>query len=244
MKYVGSKARIAKYIVPIIQQYLEAHGRSKYVEPFVGGANIITQIKHPVRLGTDNSLPLIKLLHHVTFGGGLPQAISKEHYDEVRKHPENYYDWYVGAVGYLASYNGKYFGGYAGTVHTKAGTVRDYYDEAKRNLEAQAKILQASPPVFMHADYRQLSDMFKDGLTDALIYADPPYEGTTGYKNKFNSAEFWDTCRKWANNGNTVLVSELQAPPDFSCIWEKPITRTLNHNDRSTTTEKLFIYKG
>ena len=70
MKYVGSKARIAKYIVPIIQQYLDAHGHSKYVEPFVGGANIITQIKHPVRLGTDNSLPLIKLLHHVTFGGG------------------------------------------------------------------------------------------------------------------------------------------------------------------------------
>ena len=98
--------------------------------------------------------------------------------------------------------------------------------------------------MFMHADYRQLSDMFKDGLTDALIYADPPYEGTTGYKDKFDSAEFWDTCRKWANSGNTVLVSELQAPPDFSCIWEKPVTRTLNHNDRSTTTEKLFIYKG
>ena len=244
MKYVGSKTRIAKHIVPIIQQYLDDEKRRAYIEPFVGGANIITQIKHPVRLGADNSLPLINLLQYVTFGGGLPQTVSKEQYDDVRKHPEKYDSWYVGTVGYLASYNGKYFGGYAGTVHTKAGTVRDYYDEAKRNLEAQAKILQASPPVFMHADYRQLSDMFKDGLTDALIYADPPYEGTTGYADKFNSAEFWDTCRKWANNGNTVLVSELQAPPDFSCIWEKPVTRTLNHKDRSTTTEKLFIYKG
>ena len=70
MKYVGSKARIAKHIVPIIQQYLDDEKRRAYIEPFVGGANIITQIKHPVRLGTDNSLPLINLLQYVTFGGG------------------------------------------------------------------------------------------------------------------------------------------------------------------------------
>lgn len=239
MKYVGSKARIAKYIVPIIQQYIDTTQCRAYVEPFVGGANIITQIKHPYRYGLDNSKPLIALLNHVTLRGELPQSVSREQYNDVREHPENYDYWYVGAVGYLASYNGKYFGGYAGTVHTKAGTVRDYYDEAKRNLETQAKILQDAPPQFGALDYTEIADTLP--LYDCVIYADPPYEGTTGYGNSFNSSEFWETCRKWAATGNTVIVSETKAPDDFTCIWEKPVTRTLNHNGRNTTTEKLFI---
>lgn len=37
MKYMGSKARIAKYIVPIIQNKLQEHKLNLYVEPFVGG---------------------------------------------------------------------------------------------------------------------------------------------------------------------------------------------------------------
>lgn len=239
MKYVGSKARIAKYIVPIIQHYVDTTQCKLYIEPFVGGANIITNIKHPKRWGFDNSRPLIQLLNHVTLQGELPHSISREQYNDVRAHPENYDDWYVGAVGYLASYNGKYFGGYAGTVHTKAGTVRDYYDEAKRNLEAQAKKLQTAPPYWGIADYADISNFFP--LDDSVIYADPPYEGTTGYGNSFNSSEFWETCRKWAAAGNTVIVSEAKAPADFACIWEKPVIRTLNHNGRNTTTEKLFI---
>lgn len=159
----------------------------------------------------------------------------------MRQHPNNYPPYYVGAAGYLASYNGKYFGGYAGTVTTKAGTVRNYYDEAKRNLEKQAKLLQASRPLFQCGDYKDLDSLFPYPVKNAVIYADPPYDGTTGYKHKFNSTEFWDECRRWAANGNTVIVSEITAPKDFTCIWEKPVVRTLNHSDRTTVTEKLFI---
>lgn len=36
MKYIGSKNRIAKDIVPIIQSYVNK--TQKYFEPFVGGA--------------------------------------------------------------------------------------------------------------------------------------------------------------------------------------------------------------
>lgn len=36
MKYMGSKSRIAKYIVPIIQKYIDDSGY-KYVESMVGG---------------------------------------------------------------------------------------------------------------------------------------------------------------------------------------------------------------
>lgn len=39
MKYVGSKARLSKYIAPIIQSYIDNMGDrcNGYLEPFVGG---------------------------------------------------------------------------------------------------------------------------------------------------------------------------------------------------------------
>lgn len=42
-----------------------------------------------------------------------------------------YPDWYIGAIGFLASYNGKFFGGRAGTVRTKINTIRNYYGDDK-----------------------------------------------------------------------------------------------------------------
>lgn len=37
MKYVGSKQKISKYIVPIIQEYIDKNKIETYIEPFVGG---------------------------------------------------------------------------------------------------------------------------------------------------------------------------------------------------------------
>lgn len=37
MKYMGSKSRIAKYIVPIIQKHIDNNDYQCYAEPMVGG---------------------------------------------------------------------------------------------------------------------------------------------------------------------------------------------------------------
>lgn len=37
MKYMGSKIRIAKDIVPIIQKTIDDNNINTYIEPFVGG---------------------------------------------------------------------------------------------------------------------------------------------------------------------------------------------------------------
>ncbi len=37
MKYTGSKSRIAKEIVPIIQRCIDENKLEMYVEPFIGG---------------------------------------------------------------------------------------------------------------------------------------------------------------------------------------------------------------
>ena len=78
----------------------------------------------------------------------------------------------------------------------------------------------------------------------AVVYADPPYNNTTGYgKTKFDSSEFWDYVRELSQT-NLVYISEQNAPDDFVCLWEKPFTRTLdvNKDNQFKVTEKLFVH--
>lgn len=140
----------------------------------------------------------------------MPESITKEEYDAVRQSYHNndhkFPDWHIGAVGFLASYNGKFFGGRAGIVKTKISTTRNYYDEAKRNLIAQIPLLNNIE--FGEFDYKALdTSKYKSGV----VYCDIPYKNTTGYQNDFSHAEFW----KWAEDlskSNIVLVSEQVAP--------------------------------
>ena len=46
------------------------------------------------------------------------------------------------------------------------------------------------------------------------------------------------------SENNIVLVSELNAPSDFECIWEQDLLRTIDNAKRVTSTEKLFTYKN
>lgn len=236
MKYMGSKSRIAKHIVPIIQEYIDKKGSDMYVEPFVGGANIIDKIKCKRRIGGDVNKYLIALFHHIQSGGTLPDMISMEEYVDIRTNKEKIDPWLVGCAGFLASYNGKFFGGYAGEVHTKVGKIRNYYDEARRNILKQAAVSGFYEIEFVQSDYRELS------FANSVVYCDPPYAGTTQYSDGINHSEFWDTMRKWSEN-NIVLISEETAPSDFKVIWQGNVKRTLNEASRSTATEKLFIYE-
>lgn len=43
MKYFGSKSRIAKEIVPILQRTIDENNIDRYIEPFVGGATSLTK---------------------------------------------------------------------------------------------------------------------------------------------------------------------------------------------------------
>lgn len=245
MKYQGSKSRIAKYIVPIIQECIDDNGITEYIEPFCGGANVIDKIACVMRGGQDANKYLIALFNYITQGGELLQEVPRELYNQVRAAYKSnsgaYDDWYIGNVGLLASYNGKGFeGGFAkaGYEKTKSGLrYRDYYQEAKRNLEKQSYDLAGIK--FICCDYRQT----KVGH-NAMIYCDPPYADTTSYKTakEFDYDEFWQTIREWSAN-NFVLVSEQVAPPDFISIWEQSTLRSLNPTGKSMVTEKLFAYK-
>lgn len=243
MKYMGSKSRIAKYIVPIIQNEIDKNNATMYIEPFCGGCNVIDKIKCKRRIAYDKNPYLIALLKGVTQKDGdtmLYPYIDRDLYCDVRANMEDGFDDFtIGMVGFLASYNGRFFdGGYAGVVTTKTGVVRDYYDEAKRNLEAQIPLLIGVE--FSTNDYRSLEPQ---NMKNAVIYCDPPYKNTKQYgtSKNFDHDAFWETMREWSKHA-TVLISEQTAPSDFECIWEAPVKRTIDNNKRVETTERLFRY--
>lgn len=241
MKYMGSKSRIAKEIVPIIQSYIDKSENKLYWEPFVGGANVIEHINATHKYGSDKQEYLIALYKNLDKIETLPDFVTKEHYVEVRdsynKKDGKFENWYIGAIGFLASYNGRFFdGGYAGIVHTKAGTVRDYYSEAKRNLEHQAEKLKDVK--FNCSDY-----LLCRNVKGFVIYCDPPYQNTKQYNSSLNFD--FDTFWQWARDmskWNTVIVSEQEAPNDFDIMWEKEVNRTIDNNKRVKKTERLFVY--
>jgi DNA adenine methylase len=239
---MGSKSRIAKHIVPIIQKFIDDNNIKTYIEPFCGGCNVIDKIKCDTKYAIDKQSYLIALMQNLDKLDSLPEMITKDHYTQVKTSYQNqdykYEMWYVGAVGFLTSYNGKFFsGGYAGAAKTKIGTIRNYYDEARRNLLKQSPNLRAIQ--FKCADYQSLE------VERTLIYCDPPYEGTEKYdvSKDFSHDNFWNWCRKMSE-GNIVLISEQSAPVDFECIWQQEVKRTMDNNSRGKAIEQLFIMKG
>lgn len=240
MKYVGSKARLSKQLATIIQSYIDGMGDNcnGYWEPFVGGANMIDKIKFSHKYGSDSHKYLIALLRHISEKtDDVPNTITKDEYNSVRANPGVYPDWYVGLVGFCASYNGKWFGGYANGVKTKIGTVRNYTDEAIRNIKKQAPSLDGI--VFARLNYAYCSaDRF-------VIYCDPPYRDTTKYATgNFDYDKFYAWCKEMSKT-NIVLVSEYWMPEDgFKRIWSGELKCTLNKNSMTDKVEKLFLCKG
>ena len=200
MKYMGSKRRFAKELVPLIQSYI-SEDTIAYIEPFVGGANIIDKINHTVRIGGDNNEYLIALYNSMIKGYIPKDFISREDFYDIKQNKDSYSKEEVALCGILASYNGNWFRAYGGYSETKTGKDRNYYAEGVRGLIKQVPLIMDIK--FQNKDYKEYSKVF-----NCVIYCDKEYESTDKtYKNKnFNHIEFWDWVRHMSKN-NIVLVS-------------------------------------
>lgn len=142
----------------------------------------------------------------------------------------------IGAMEFFASFcNGGFPRGYA-----KNTDKRDYYNEAYRNLAAQAPDLKGIE--FRCQNYWELED-----VKGAVIYLDPPYQGTKqyGYKRQepMDYTKFWNWVRELSKD-NYVFISEQSAPEDFEVVWEQEVKRTTNKANNFKAVEKLFRWKG
>lgn len=83
MKYMGSKNKIAGCIVPIITKDLRKY--NYYVEPFMGGCNLLDKIQHPKRIGADSNEYLVALFQALQKGWLPPESVSEEEYFRLKK---------------------------------------------------------------------------------------------------------------------------------------------------------------
>ncbi len=234
---MGSKCRLAKEILPIVLKNRQEE--QWYVEPFAGGMNSICHVDGN-RIANDINEPLIEMWKHLVYNNWIPKEISRDEYNEIRSNKEKYPLYLVGWVGFNCSYSGKYFGGFAGETKTKIGTIRNYQQEAIRNVAKQVETMGGV--VFKNKEYYDL-----EIPKNSIIYCDPPYCNTTGYSSKIKVDQFWDWVREMSKIGHSVYVSEYNAPSDFVCLWEKEVSSSLSANGVSgrniKSLERLFVFE-
>lgn len=237
MQYVGSKNRIAKDIAPIIQSYIDNLGAENYIEPFVGGANMIDKIVCKNKYGFDSHKYLIALLKQTQIDTSIfPNDISESLYKDVKENMDDKYeDWFIGLVGFC-SFGGRWFEGYPRGFKNDKVTPRNVTNEVIRNLIKQSENLKD-----INFDCRDFRDIDLSKFNKSVFYCDPPYRGTTKYSTgNFPYEEFYEWCREVSKN-NIVLISEYYMPEDFKCIWSKNIKCGLNQKIVTDRTEKLFV---
>lgn len=239
MKYMGSKNRIAKYILPIMLKGREAE--QYFIEPFVGGCNITDKVTGN-RVASDNNPYLIEMWKGLQSGNTRIKHIPKEIYEYYRNLFKNKTIadsdtmFNIGWIGFMASYNGRFFdGGYSG--HDVSG--RNYIAEQIRNTELQISKIQDVE--FFCSDYSELN------IPDnSIVYCDIPYKNTKQYTYSlgFDYNKFWNWAENKTIEGHIVFVSEYTAPKNFVSIWEKPVTNSLNTYKTYHPVEKLFVHRS
>ncbi len=230
MKYMGSKAKYAKYILPIILK--DRKPNQFYVEPFCGGCNIIDKVNGN-RIGNDINFHIIEMFKAIQNDWSPPNSISEQEYKFMRGNPSGFNPALIGFVSVGCSYSGKVWGGFA-RGNDNNGNARNYCLESKKNLLNQKEGLKNV--MFSNLNYYDM--IIPD---NSIIYADKPYENSTEYKNKFDHKRFWIWAKEMANKGHKVFVSEYNAPENWKCVWQKEVFSSLTKETGSKTAiEKLF----
>lgn len=236
MKYMGSKLRIAKEILPII--FRESCGYKNFYDMFTGGGELICEvpddyIKVAVDINSIHALLLIK--NHLNLIPKNNLSFTEQHYNFYKSQKDSFTIDInmLTYVGFALSYGGKWFGGWRRDKDGK----RDYVAEAYRNAVKQSEKLKSVQLYGCSYDELYLEQ-------HSIIYCDPPYANTTKYKNYFDHEKFWQWCRDKTNEGHKVFISEYNAPDDFVCIWEKEIVSSLTKDTGSKrAVERLFQFK-
>ena len=234
MHYLGGKFRIAKRIASFLELIAKHsfEGDATYIEPFVGGANILTAVNFKSRIASDYNASLVHMYRALQLGWVPPDNVSYEEYAWYKKNGE-IFDPLTAFIGIGCSFSGKWFGGYA------RSDGRNYALNAKNSLLKIKKGIE---------DVRLVAGSYDTfNPKQALIYCDPPYNNTTGYSGvpKFDHCSFYRTVRHWTSS-NVIVVSEYEMPSDFDCVLEIE-TKTdmrVRGGMKENRTEKLFMHNS
>lgn len=213
--YMGSKARHAADIIAITC----ANRRSgqAYVEPFVGGGNVICKVPQAAgpRIANDINWRMVAYLDALGNKGYEPPAqMTKAEWSKLMKKPDVYAPELVAFAATCLTFGSKW--------------MDTWVEEEGRCQQGRDGALRDAPGLTGIIFYSMSYDHFNSHIPqESIIYCDPPYQNKALYegarvkikvgdplsKNNWKANTFW----KWADNlvaeGHQVFVSEYKGPP-------------------------------
>lgn len=225
---MGSKNRLAKHILPIILK--DRKEGQWYVEPFVGGCNLIDKVTGN-RIGNDINPYVISLFKGIQEGFIPPNSVSELEYSKARFYKD--VSPLTSFIGFGCSYGGKWFGGYARS-NDSYGFPRNHCLESKNNILKQSKNIKDIK--LLNLSYERL-----EIPPNSIIYCDPPYKSTTRYKDTLDYSHFYKWLFDKHREGHTIFISEFSMPSGFTCVWGKEQVTTMSQNKKAKPIiERLF----
>lgn len=234
MRYMGGKFHIAGPIARLIQDQ-RGGGAVPYLEPFVGAANVLARVHGGRRIASDSNQALVTMLKAVQSGWLPPAELTRDQWNGLKERMDEH-DPLTAFAGLCCSFGGHWWHGY---IDSDPRTGQRYAENGHNSLKALAPRLAGVD--LLACDYREHAP------EGAVVYCDPPYAGTTGYRDAFDTAAFWATMRTWVERGNVILVSEYAAPADWAPVWTRRKVqglrmRTEGGLEQPRTVERLFMH--
>ncbi len=236
MRYVGGKARIAKWIRDHILAVADEYRgvALTYVEPFVGSGAVLEQVVRSGRfrrhIANDIHPDLIRMWHALSREGWEPPVyVTKEDYRELQSSSQTPSPL-RGYAGFCTAFGGKWMGWLEQRVPQQQGE--------RLSVLRRARVLRGVE--WKNVDYAEIVLQ-----SASVVYCDPPYIGTTGYDcGDFDHERFWSTMDQWVAGGAIVFVSEYRGPPHWLIadeIQRLSILGTRSGQRDDVRTEKLFM---
>jgi site-specific DNA-adenine methylase len=231
----GGKHKCRKLLTEIIESY-RSKGQ-KYIEPFVGGANILYLVgDHGPRIASDLFQPCVSFWQQVQ-KGWLPEIPTLDEYMvdlERYKHETDFSHLSQRKQAQImfnaipCSYGGSYFN-------------RFRYSSTNEDPQAAIRAIKRQRPGIMGVEFHYRRHTIYGRRRGCIFYMDPPYatppeaeREVRGYDHvgeDFDTPKFWDFCARLVRNGNIVLVSEATPPPK-RYVEEKHPYMAGPHGDR------------
>lgn len=249
MRYMGSKARIAPYIVDRINSIAMINNIDEYYEPFMGGCSVGELVTIKNRHLSDINYTIVELFKKVQEGMWEYKYTTREEWYKVKDDKDTfkvYEPWQVGWVGIGCSFRNRPFEGFGGVYHDEySGKDVDPQRQAYNSLcEEREKLIGID---FQHREYFEIGHPHH-----AIIYCDAPYRGTAQYIRKKDAFDF-DKYDEWLiemAKDNLVIISEYSMYgkniDKFIEIdkWDLGSSIGAGNTDNLGSTERLYCVSG
>lgn len=234
---MGGKHRICKPLAAAINAELDIH--AAYVEPFVGAAYVYQHVRWHRKIAMDANEYLIAL--YQSDPAGLPDDVSEEEYKSIKdNNKQGYNPALVAFVGFGCSFGGKWFGGYA------RGENRNYAKTAKNAIIKKVDNIKTHSESNTFISAKMEDATWCDSIPDySFVYCDPPYKGTTQYRDTFDYALFIKKIESLKGRGCTVWVSEYahNVPPCKNIVLEINSPKSLRDAQGLRAATKEIVYE-